>query len=129
MNFVFRSSCIASSVTVPSGPVATPPGLPALFTQDVEPAQALDGDVNHALDRLSVGDVGDDGQDAAARLLGQLPGGGLQLLAGAGADRHVGALHGQLAGDSLADPLAPSRDQRDFAFELQVHGCLPARVL
>ena len=76
---------------------------------------------------LAQGEVRGNRQHLTPALAPDLLGGRLEHVLSARADRDVGALAREHAGDALADAGAAARDQRYLAVELQVHS--PPRVL
>ena len=85
-------------------------------------AHGGEGLLAHGLHGGVVAGVHHDGDDLAAGLGGDLGGGGVQPVLGAGGQHDVGALLGELDGDGLADAAAAAGDERYLPFELQVHG-------
>jgi hypothetical protein len=85
--------------------------------EEVDAAEALDRGRDHAVDRGSIGDVGDGGERLAA-LGDDLGDDGIGLgLIGAGVDDDRGAILRQLQRDGTADVTAGAGDEGDAAGE------------
>src|SRR6185295_4160582 len=94
--------------------------------QDVETAEIGGGAGHEALGVLRPREIGADREHLAPRLRADLGGGRLEDIPAPRADRHVAALARQRAGDALADPLAPARDEGGLDRQSQLHGAPPA---
>ena len=84
--------------------------------QHVDAAELAHGLLDHARAVLGLGDVGGDGDAAAAERLDAL-GGLLEPLGAAGADRDVGAGFGEAGGERGAEPGGGAGDDGDLAVE------------